>query len=111
MNRQPDDPGNKPDETTRHWMNDTARQDRWLMHFLAVLAVALIVLLMMSFMAIAQILDDNHYSCNLYVNDVRVSWPRDMLDKYECEEMRKEMRAGDKTKAVIECRCKEGSRT
>lgn len=108
--RQPDDPGRKSDETTRHWHNDYVWQDRIILRVLAGVALFIVVLLAAT-LANAQILDRDHYVCDIYVSGHRITWPPKMMGKLECELTLNEIRDKDATASEIKCVCETGGRT
>lgn len=107
---QPDDPGYWPDETTRHWSTDEHWQDRLLLRVLACVALALFILLALTFTVDAQILGGSRV-CDVYVNGIRVTWPTHSLSLAECQQALEEIKSYDATEAVIECRCQSGGKT
>jgi hypothetical protein len=52
-----------------------------------------------------------HKSCDIYVNDIRITWPEGWLSYPRCESLMLELISKDNTGAAIECRCQLGSQS
>lgn len=76
-----------------------------------VLLVILSLLLFGSGVAWGQIMQQQSYVCDLWVNGYRLSWPPKALSNRECFEMLETLKKKDATGAKIECLCEIGGRT
>jgi hypothetical protein len=72
-----------------------------------------IILVVLTFVLANAVLANNmqHRSCDVYVNDIRITWPEGGLSYPRCESLMLELIAKDNTEAVIECRCQVGDQS
>lgn len=103
--RQPDDPG-PVFRVPSLW------KDPFILMCLVGLALSAGILVLVAFASSARgmIMQRDALSCDLYVNDYRVSWPPKILSKDECVAMAEDVKSRDETKAKITCECERGDR-
>lgn len=50
-------------------------------------------------------------TCDVYVNDIRITFPPAWLSEGQCDKMLRQLKTQDETDAKIECKCAIGEQT